>query len=144
MIQTAALDPASVTLLQDLIRKEGRSLLQYVSEAFPWTTPKNEAAWAKIQEMVQEEQEGTGRLARVLQKHRQRLPYLGAYPMSFTNINFVSLEHLIPYLVDFEKRRIAELEVDLLALRDDDAREAVAYLLDMKRRHLEALHTLSH
>jgi hypothetical protein len=130
-------------MLQDMFRKEGRSLLQYVSESFPWTTSKNEAALAKFQEMVKEEQEATARLGRFLRKRKIRLPYLGAYPMSYTTINFVSFEHLLPYLIDFEKRRLAELEVDLMAATDDEAHALLRDLIELKRRHLQTLSGLA-
>ena len=101
------MDAATADLLQNMVRKEGRSLLQYVSESVPWTTPKNHYALPVLLGMVKEEQEGTAAVVKLLLKNRVRPPYLGAYPMSFTTINYMSLDFLLPYLIDFEKR-IAE------------------------------------
>src|SRR5579862_2385551 len=108
------MDAATATILQGLVRKEGRSLLQYVSESFPWTTHKNAHDAALLLDMAQEEQDAAAKVVSILQKNRLRPPYLGAYPMSFTTINYMSMDFLIPYLIDFEKRRIAELEKDLV------------------------------
>ena len=104
------MDASTAAMLQDLVRKEGRSLLQYVSESFPWTTPHNGQAVPLLLAMVKEEQEATGKAVALLLKNHHRPPYLGAYPMSFTTINYMSMGFLLPYLIDFEKRRIAELE----------------------------------
>jgi hypothetical protein len=133
------MDGATAKLLSDLVRKEGRSLLQYISESFPWTTAKNHQALPVLFDMVKEEQEGTAAIVRLLLKNRLRPPYLGAYPMSFTTINYMALDFLLPYLVDFERRRCAELGKDLAVLSDEDARELVKSLLDMKERHLAGL-----
>ncbi len=133
------MDPASLKLLQDMVRKEGRSLLQYVSEAFPWTTEKNLHSLPVLLAMVKEEQEGTSNIVKLILKHRARPPYLGAYPMSFTTINYMSLDFLLPYLIAFEKRRLAELDADLLIVADAEAKQLLHELRDMKQRHLLAL-----
>lgn len=137
------MDGTTATLLQEMVRKEGRSLLQYVSESFPWTTSKNLHALPVIFDMVKEEQEGTAAIVRLLLKNRLRPPYLGAYPMSFTTINYMSLDFLLPYLIDFEKHRIAELEKDIPVVADDEARDLLKSLLEMKRRHLLTLVNLT-
>ena len=37
------LDDRTAQLLEGVVRRESRSLLQYVAEAFPWTTPEEQA-----------------------------------------------------------------------------------------------------
>src|SRR5437588_3885407 len=128
------MDPATANLLQELVRKEGRSLLQYVSESFPWTTHQNAHALAILLDMAQEEQRGAGAIVKLLLKNRVRPPYLGAYPMSFTTINYMSLDFLVPYLIDFEKRRIAELEKDLAGVTEAEPKELLNSILEMKQR----------
>jgi hypothetical protein len=137
------MDAATITLLQDLVRKEGRSLLQYVSESFPWTTQKNHHVLPVLFEMTKEEQEGAAAVVKLLLKNRARPPYLGAYPMSFTTINYMSLDFLLPYLIDFEKRRSADLDKDLAVVHDDEAKHLLQTLLQMKQRHLATLISLT-
>jgi hypothetical protein len=136
------MDAATAALLQEMVRKEGRSLLQYVSESVPWTTPKNHYALPVLLDMVKEEQDGAAAIVKLLLENRVRPPYLGAYPMSFTTINYMSLDFLLPYLIDFEKRRIAELAQDLAMVSDDEAKQLLRTLLDMKQRHLVTLTSL--
>jgi len=132
----------TLATLAKIVRRESRSLLQYVHEAFPWTTSEEQDALGIVQELVREELASAALLARYLAKHKAPVPYLGPFPMSFTTINFISLQHLLPMLVDWEKRAAAELEQDLAALPDPEARRLVNDLLAQKRRHLEKLHKL--
>lgn len=133
------LDPAVAAMLRDLVRKEGRSLVQYVVESYPWTTEKDAKRLPPLFEVAQEERDGAAAVVRLLLKHRVTPPYLGAYPMSYTTINYQSLGFLVPYLVDFEKRRIAELDAEAAALTDGEVKHALRTLVEMKRRHLGVL-----
>ena len=49
-----ALSSRQGAVAQDIVRRESRSLLQYVSEAFPWTTREERAALATLQEMIED------------------------------------------------------------------------------------------
>lgn len=130
-------------LLQKIIRRESRSLLQFVGESFPWTSPGERAALAKLQEMIEAERQGTAALGRLLNRQRLPLPTLGAYPQSFTNINYVSLDFLLPLLIDNLRRSIGDLEHDLASLYDTEARAEVRNILDMKRKHLQELEKMT-
>jgi hypothetical protein len=138
-VNDLALEP----LLQIIIRREGRSLLQYAGDAFPWTTPAHQPALAELRRMIQEDNEAIDALARYLRKRRMTPPYLGAYPMSFTGYGFVGLDHLLPLLVVYQRRSIADLERDLARLDDAGARAEVQKLLDLKQRHLKQLEELA-
>jgi hypothetical protein len=133
------MDAAETAVLQNVVRKEGRSLLQYVGESFPWTTAQNHHVLPVLFEMVKEEQQGVTAVVAYLLKQRKRPPYLGAYPMSFTTINFMSLDFLLPYLIDFEKRRIADLENNFIMVTEDEPKHILKSLLDVKKRHLATL-----
>jgi hypothetical protein len=130
-------------LLQNLIRREGRSFLQYVGEAFPWATREERGGLATLAQLIREEREAIAALSRFLVKHRVTPPYLGAYPTRFTTINFVALDHLLPLLVEHQQRSIADLERDLAQITEPHVKEEVQKILEMKRRHLETLKTLA-
>jgi len=137
------MDTSTAVLLQGLVKKEGRSLLQYVSESYPWTPRKSHEAVSAIIAMAHEERDAAASLVRHLVSHRVQPPYLGAYPMSFTTINYMSVDFLVPQLVEFEKKRIAELEKDVLATSDEEAKHLLQHLLQMKRQHLTTLTSLA-
>lgn len=137
------IDAQTYALLQGLMRREGRSLLQYVSEAFPWTTAEKGEAAAQLRAMAEEENAGMAALARLLTRNHRTPPYLGSYPMDFTTLNFVSLEHLLPQLAASQRRGIAAIERDLNDLIDPEVRDVVGGLLAKKHQHLQTLEKLA-
>ena len=136
------LDARTQTRLQEILRRESRSFLQYVRDSFPWTSPGEDGALAQLQTLIEEERTANAAFARFLIRHRVLVPHLGPYPVAFTTLNFVALDHLLPLLVDAERRSILELENDLLAFTDSECRLEILKLLDMKRQHLKALEAL--
>jgi hypothetical protein len=133
------LDDRSARVLEAVVRRESRSLLQYAAEAFPWATPAEQAALARLQRLITAEQRAVARVADLLQRRRHRAPYLGPYPMAFTNLNFISLDHLLPVLAEHQERALAELDRDLAVVTDPEARAALEQLRAVKRDHLAAL-----
>src|SRR5580658_8213217 len=134
------MDIATLRVLQNIVRRESRSLLQYIHESYPWITAGEKETLAKVGQIVQEEQAAAVALAGSLAKRRHRLPpYLGPYPMSFTSINYVTLDYLVPLLIDYQKQGIADLERDLALIADVEMDREVQQILEMKRRHLQVL-----
>ncbi|MCC6419553.1 MAG: hypothetical protein IT429_15070 [Gemmataceae bacterium] len=136
------IDAQTYSRLQDIIRREGRSLLQYAIDSFPWAGSQTAAANACLQEMAQEEAEAIGQLGRLLLRHRLTPPYLGPYPMAFTSYNFLALGRLLPLLVRHQRADIDRLEADLKQVSDPEVRGPLQHLLDVKRRHLAELEAL--
>jgi len=136
-------DAPTAAALQNILRREGRSLLQYAAEAFPWTRFDDRATLEKIHQLIDEERRAATTLSAHMREQRIELPYLGAYPANFTNINYVSLAHLLPMLVEHETRNIGGLERDLADVTDPETRELVRQMLDIKRRHLATLEGLA-
>jgi hypothetical protein len=136
------IDRQSYLRLQDLIRREGRSFLQYAGESFPWTTVPQAEAAAKLQQLVHEEQGAAAGLARHLAKNRLTPPYLGAYPSYFTSYNFLALDRLLPLLVVHQQHGVEALQRDLAAF-NGETRHQVEQILTMKKRHLEELEKLA-
>jgi hypothetical protein len=137
------IDPRTEAVLQEIVRRESRSVLSYVGDAFPWTTARESAALPRLSKLVAEERQAVAELALFLTRRHVTLPYLGSYPNAFTTINFIALDYLLPRLVDFEGQSIADLERDLARLTDPEARAKVEKLLEVKRRHLPILKSLN-
>jgi hypothetical protein len=136
------IDSQTAAVLQGIIRREGRSLLQYVNHAFPWTRGGENERLGQLHMLVQEERDATAEVARCLIRNRVAPPYLGAYPMGFTTYNFVSLDSLVPRLLEYQRQAIANLEGELAHIHDPDARAVVQRLLETKQRHLKTLESL--
>ena len=137
------MNPANTALVQEIVRRESLSMLNYVGDAFPWTTSRGGPALARLQHLVQTHREAVGELGRFLVRNRTPVGYIGSYPTGFTTINFLSLDYILPRLVADEQRGIAVLEQNLPALTDLAFQEAVKKLLQVKRDHLQALELLA-
>lgn len=138
------MDAGSLTLLHRLIALGSRSLLQYVSEAFPWSADPTHSAEIKVRALAAAERDEAIRLTRWLQKQHVRMPPPASYPSHFTTINFCSLSYLLPMLIAENEREIAEIERQLpLAENDEEAHKLAHGYLDMKREHLRTLQDLA-
>jgi hypothetical protein len=126
------MDARTADLFQRLIRRTGRSLLQYVAESDPWAPGTDQAALDGIMRLVEEEREALASLSNYLRKNRVAPPYLGPYPEFFTTLNFLSLDRLLALLVEHHRRAVAEVQDDLNRVEDHDARHRVGQLLEMQ------------
>jgi hypothetical protein len=137
------MDQETQNTLQEILRRESRSVLTYVAEAFPWGNARQVPALLHLQELIARARDAIARLGQLLVRRRVELPFLGSYPSSFTTINFLSFDYLIPRLIDAERRAIVELEYDLKKLHDAEARTHIEEYLTLKRRHLVELEGLA-
>jgi hypothetical protein len=133
------IDSADAAILQTIVRRESRSLLQYISDAFPWTSPDEQPLLGRLRKMIVAEQQAVAGVTLFLQRQRVTPAYLGPYPQSFTNVNYVSLDYLMPMLVAAQQKALADLDRDAAALHDAEAVALVQNIVAVKRRHLESL-----
>ncbi|MFO0863799.1 MAG: hypothetical protein U0744_03930 [Gemmataceae bacterium] len=131
-------------LLRSLVRKEGRSLLQYVAESYPWTKPQDQGLVRRVLALAHVENELLARIIRLLLKLRVGAPPLGAYPQSFTTINFMSLDYLLPLLREDQKKRIADIEMLITQFPDGEVRTLLLELADEKRKHYDFMGNFHH
>ena len=129
-------------VLERILRREGRSLLQYLSEAFPWTRTGTGENLANLQQVICEERDAIAALGRFLLRNERIVPYLGPFPMAFFSMNFVSLDFLLPRLVEYQRQALAALEHDRANLNDAAAVAAVDQFLALKQQHLQVLDRL--
>jgi hypothetical protein len=140
--EKTVLDTKTQALLQEIFRREGQSFLLYVYDSFPWTTSQGEPALRRLRELIAAERAALTALGRFLMRHRVPLPFVGSYPVSFTSFNFMSLDHLVPRVIDAERRLLADLERDLGSVSDPAARAELTKLADLKRQNLKELGAL--
>ncbi|HWG43663.1 MAG TPA: hypothetical protein VN688_12825 [Gemmataceae bacterium] len=136
------IDSQTQMLLQDILRRERCSVLQYVAEAFPWTTSTETKSLASLQHLIAAEREAMIGLWQYMLRQRIRLPYLPSYPANFTTINFLAFDYVVPMLIEHQRQSIADLERDLAALKDPGVRAEIEKLLTVKRQHLLQLEAL--
>jgi rubrerythrin len=137
------MDDRSYSLLEDIARRENRSLLQYVRDSYPWIISDEREVLSQIRAIIEEEQQGVAELVRFLYAHRRPPPYLGSFPTSFTSLSFVSLDHLLPILAANELKELERLQSEVNTLIDPEAKVLVEKIIANKRRHLETLQSLA-
>jgi hypothetical protein len=133
------IDAHTQTLMTELFRRESRSLLQYLAEAFPWVPAEKQGAVAHLKQMAEAEAEELGKVARFLRRHRIPLPYLGAFPEEFTPMGFIGLDYAVHRLVPWERAAVAELEKELGEVKNEEAQHLIRGLLRVKQNHLKDL-----
>lgn len=136
------MDTQALALLQDIVGRETHSAMQYVHDAYPWTTAAGDQALQTLQSLSTRERDALIALTRFFQRRRLPLPIAVSYPSDFTTMNFLALSHLLRRLIDDEQRLIAALEKALPSVRDPEARPLVENLLNVKRQDLESLQQL--
>lgn len=126
-----------------LVTLGSSSLLQYVSESFPWSARNAASAIDAVVALAHEEGDAVAKLSRWLQKQHVRQPAHGAYPSHFTTMNFVAIDYLLPRLIAENERELAEVERIASRAEDDEDHQVVQGFLEMKRRHLQTLKDLT-
>ncbi len=129
-------------LLNRIVTRETYSLLQYLSDAWPWIGPRERQTLEQLQKLAEGEKQETRRLAMLLTRRRM-VPTGGWFPEEFSETHYLALDHLLPRLASHQRWSITELEKDLAGTTEPDIIEAGQRLLDMKRRHLIVLERLA-
>jgi hypothetical protein len=92
--------------------------------------------------MASSEAAQLGQLVDYLDRRRVTVPYLGAFPTTFTNYNFVAVRSLVPQILADESRGLADLERELASASDGEGREWLEKLAATKRMHVAELQKL--
>jgi hypothetical protein len=129
--------------LVEAYRRERLSFLQYVRQATPYAGPADRPLLERVRELARSEAEGLDGLAEYLDQSRVSVRYLGAFPTSFTNYNFVAIRKLLPELIADEARGLAALEGDAAALPAGEARTWLEKLAAAKRMRVTELEKLA-
>jgi hypothetical protein len=137
------IDADTQITLQRILRREGRTLLQYIHDAYPWTTTAQAGQQPEVQRMSRAEQEAVASLSQYLFRRHIPPAFLGSYPAHFTSFNFVSLAWLLPRLAQQQAKDIADLEADFAKLTDPGARAQIESMLTLKKKHLAELQSLA-
>src|SRR5579864_2251226 len=116
-----------------------RCLLQYAQECWPWTTatetPGVEPPEQKaIEQMAARQRDFVARLVDVLTE-RGAVVDLGSFP-DFSEMHYVSLDYLLGKLIADEQKLIFELEAAQRALQGDAALGLVTELLAGEKGNL--------
>jgi rubrerythrin len=130
-------------IVKGIVERERRTLLQFVADVYPWTSASEEPAVAKLRKLIEEEQRAAIKLAVLLDRHHIAIPMADPFPLSFAALFFVSLDFLLPHLIEHQRMDISQLERALACIENADIKKPVESLLELKRRHLTTLQELA-
>jgi hypothetical protein len=129
--------------LQKVLAREGQSLLQFVGESFPWTAFDEQALLAQVQKMIDDERRAAVALSNYMRRQRIPLPQHVPYPLHYTSWLFVSLDYLLPQLVEHQRKAVDDLKRDVETVQQPDARQPLENLLHVKQWHLTKLQEMA-
>lgn len=130
------------TLLQDVVRRESRSLLLYIGDSFPWTANDHAPDLVTMRKLVTREANAISTVGKYLVRQRITPPPYGSYPSSFTSCNFIDLAFLLPRLMAAQDLLIVALSADIAHVHEPEAKKQLLALLDVKRTTLAGLAAL--
>ena len=129
--------------LVEIYRREMLSFLQYVSQSSPYAGVADRPALERVRALACTEATELERFADYLEQNHITLPRAGAFPISFTNYNFVAVRKLLPGLLTDEAKGLKALEHDAAATPSGAERDWIEKLAAAKRMHLNELEKLS-
>ena len=135
------MDQASRDCLENILRREGRSLFQYVREVPLWVNLHDQNALARLRELANAELRVTEDLALWMQRHGASPIAFGAFP-DFTPYNDAALGYLLPLIVREQKQLLGELRTDRSAINDNEAASFLDKLIALKQSHISQLEAL--
>jgi hypothetical protein len=136
------IDNIDIERLHHCVRRESRSLLQYVREVPLWAGAEDRHAFDRVRELAETERQAVDRLAGWLQKNHAGINHLGPFPSVFMDVNDAGFRHLLPRLIAEHRELLDRLEADAGALAHTAAAEHLYALLAQKRRHHADLQTM--
>ncbi|HEY2251322.1 MAG TPA: hypothetical protein VGH74_09690 [Planctomycetaceae bacterium] len=140
-------DSNSSDVLNRVLARLNRSLLQYAVDCWPWSSATDTAAvetpeQKSVEQMTLRQQQFVARLVDLIMVRDDTVD-LGSFPDN-SELHYVSLEYLLGKLIKDEQELVAALQSALSALESDvEARTLVAEILAAEHENIERLRELS-
>jgi hypothetical protein len=129
-------------VLNQVLVVMGRSLLQYSADAWPWTGSHSSASRAAVEELIADQKTRVARLAELLDARGWTIDF-GVYP-DFTGLHYLSLEFVLPHLVENQRGVVTEIETALpKCTADPEGTALLIEILAAERAVLSKLEELS-
>jgi hypothetical protein len=119
------IDRRQNAVLNELLINLGRSLLQYVYEAWPWVSSESEAARNEVYALAERQAEAVNRLADFLTLRNWPIDF-GIYPAEFTDLHYVSLTYLMGLVTRNADELVTEIHESRRLIDDPDAASLVS------------------
>ena len=125
--------------LNRLLAHQCYSLVNYLSEAPPWTHPGNKGQVEATRIIVGDHEHYAQRLAEAIEERRGVLE-AGRFPMRFLSLNDLALDYLLSGLIEEQRGNIQASEQCMAELVEDpQAWSLASEVLGSERAHLDIL-----
>lgn len=108
----------SLQILNNLLNRLNRSLLQYIGESWPWTSYGSSSRADVFAALVRRQHFGAERLAELLVDRRAAIE-VDNYPWDGSALHYVTLDYVMPKLLADEQSILQELNEAAKALNGD-------------------------
>jgi hypothetical protein len=112
-------------LLNALLISLGRSLLQYMAEAWPWTNNGEQKLRSEVDALADRQSRAAAAVADYLARHNWPIDF-GIYPVDYTDLNYVSLDYLLGEIARNADELLAETQQTRSLIHDPEASELLA------------------
>ncbi len=140
MLMAAAVSSSQIN---DLLIQISRSLLQYVSEIWPWSALDAEESRRTLDRLAADQRKSAAALVRFLDARGEVIDF-GTYPTEYTSLHYVAVDFLLGQIIENQDSIVAAWEA---VLRSADANTDAADLLrditTAERNRLDELRRLS-
>ena len=129
----------SLSLLQELFRRQCTSLAQYMAESWPWLESNDREAGELVRAIQADERRWAERLAELIE---QRSGVTGPcnYPVEFTGMHYLALHYLLDRLAQEIGQELPFLDAARgRSVSDPDLLSLVVQMMERKQGQLEAL-----
>jgi hypothetical protein len=139
----AVVDSLETERLNRLLIEICRSLLQYSSESWPWTSAADEQVRKELMRMADEQRDVVAALSDLLAARGHNIDF-GTYPTEYTSLHYVAVDFLLSRLIANQEAIVLECEATAgTADADDEAKPLLEDIVLSERKHLDELRTLS-
>ena len=133
------IDSQTCQILQQILRSESRTLLQYACESLPRFTTNEKSELELLQGCADRELAAAQAAATWLTRQGKHLLPMDPYPSWFTQINFISVAFLLLQLEKEHRAAIGRLTAASGKLFNPDAKLLVDAMLAQKQKTLAVL-----
>jgi hypothetical protein len=134
--------PACDEALADLFVALGRSLLQYIDEADPWTDANHAGAKATLDRLAAAQRDSFTEIGDVLLAAHP-LPELDAYPSEFASLHYLALDFLIGRIIADQLNIVATADAAITACGLNKAARLLERVRDREAAHYDELRRLA-
>lgn len=137
------MNPAN-TILNDVLIDMARSLLQYVSESFPWTSTTKQEIGEQVNVVAARQRQDVTEIVDLL-TGREHFVDFGAFPTEYTDLQFLALDKLFDDLTTSQSalcEQISAAAAELSAIEDEEAAALLTSILTHQKDAGTALNEL--